>query len=63
MMHGMDILELAKAALALFAIVDPVGVIPIFLMATQPYARAGAASRCGMTVLGVLTLFTLSSPC
>jgi len=36
----MDILELAKAALALFAIVDPVGVIPMFLLATQGYTLA-----------------------
>jgi multiple antibiotic resistance protein len=61
MMHGMDILELVKAALALFAIVDPVGVIPIFLMATQGYtlAQSHAAARiAALTVLGVLTLFT-----
>ena len=60
MMHGMDILELVKAALALFAIVDPVGVIPIFLMATQGFtaAQSHAAARiAALTVLGVLTLF------
>ncbi|WP_040723393.1 MarC family protein [Thiobacillus thioparus] len=56
----MDILELAKAALALFAIVDPVGVIPMFLLATQGYtlAQSNAAARiAALTVLGVLTLF------
>jgi multiple antibiotic resistance protein len=60
MMHAMDILELAKAALALFAIVDPVGVIPMFLLATQGYtlAQSNAAARiAALTVLGVLTLF------
>jgi len=60
MMHGMDILQLVKAALALFAIVDPVGVIPIFLLATQGYtlAQSHAAARiAALTVLGVLTLF------
>jgi multiple antibiotic resistance protein len=57
----MDIFELLKAALALFAIVDPVGVIPIFLMATQGHTRAqsrAAARIAALTVLGVLTLFT-----
>jgi multiple antibiotic resistance protein len=61
MMRGMDILELAKAALALFAIVDPVGVIPIFLMATQGHTLAQshvAARVAALTVLGVLTVFT-----
>jgi multiple antibiotic resistance protein len=60
MMHGMDSLELVKSALALFAIVDPVGVIPIFLLATQGYtlAQSRAAARiAALTVLGVLTLF------
>ena len=43
----MDILELVKAAFALFAIVDPVGVIPIFLLATHGYtlAQSRAAAR------------------
>lgn len=57
----MDISELIKAALALFAIVDPVGVIPIFLLATQGYtlAQSHAAARvAALTVLGVLTVFT-----
>lgn len=61
MMHVMDLLELAKAALALFAIVDPVGVIPIFLLATHGYtiAQSRTAARiAALTVLGVLTLFT-----
>lgn len=56
----MDILELAKSALALFAIVDPVGVIPIFLLATRGYtlAQSHAAARiAALTVLGVLALF------
>jgi len=59
----MDILELVKAALALFAIVDPVGVIPIFLLATQGYTltQSRAAARiAALTVLGVLTLFTFA---
>jgi len=57
----MDIPELVKAALALFAIVDPVGVIPIFLVATQGHTlvQSRAAARiAALTVLGVLTLFT-----
>jgi multiple antibiotic resistance protein len=60
-MHGMDVPELVKAALALFAIVDPVGVIPIFLLATQGYTlkqSRSAARIAALTVLGVLTLFT-----
>ena len=59
----MDIPELVKAALALFAIVDPVGVIPIFLLATHGYtlAQSHAAARiAALTVLGVLTLFTFA---
>jgi multiple antibiotic resistance protein len=58
---AMDMLDLVKATLALFAIVDPVGVIPIFLLATQGYtlAQSRAAARiAALTVLGVLTLFT-----
>ena len=57
----MDITELVKSALALFAIVDPVGVIPIFLLVTHGYtlAQSHAAARiAALTVLGVLTLFT-----
>jgi len=57
----MDALELIKAALTLFAIVDPVGVIPLFLLATQGYTLTqshSAARIAALTVLGVLTLFT-----
>lgn len=57
----MDLFELARFALALFAIVDPVGVIPIFLLATQGFSRAqshAAARIAALTVLGVLSLFT-----
>jgi len=63
MMHDMDLLELLKAALALFAIVDPVGVIPIFLMATHGFtlAQSRAAARiAALTVLGVLTIFAFA---
>lgn len=59
----MDLLDLVKAGAALFAIVDPVGAIPLFLMATQGFALAqsrAAARIAALTVLGVLTLFTLS---
>jgi multiple antibiotic resistance protein len=57
----MDILALAKATVALFAIVDPVGVIPIFLAATYGFSEAQrkrAARVSALTVIGVLTLFT-----
>lgn len=57
----MDALTLAKSTFALFAIVDPVGVIPIFLLATRGYTLAqsrNAARIAALTVLGVLTLFT-----
>jgi multiple antibiotic resistance protein len=56
----MDFFELSKSAFALFAIVDPVGVIPIFLMATQGYTLTQshyAARIAALTVLGVLSLF------
>jgi multiple antibiotic resistance protein len=59
----MDIEELVRAALGLFAIVDPVGVIPIFLLATQGYTlqqSQSAARIAALTVLGVLTLFTFA---
>src|SRR4030042_6542436 len=59
----MDILALVKSAFALFAIVDPVGVIPFFLLATRGYslAQSHAAARiAALTVLGVLTLFTFA---
>jgi len=57
----MDMLELLKATLALFAIVDPIGVIPIFLLVTlgaTPAQSHAAARIAALTVLGVLTLFT-----
>lgn len=57
----MDALALVKSAFTLFAIVDPVGVIPIFFLATQGYTRAqshAAARIAALTVLGVLTLFS-----
>lgn len=57
----MDVYALVKSALALFAIVDPVGVIPIFLLATRGFSAAqgrAAARVAALTVLGVLTLFT-----
>lgn len=63
MMCCMDIAELVKAALALFAIVDPVGVIPLFLVATHGYTLAqsrSAARIAALTVLGVLALFTFA---
>lgn len=58
----MDVLELAKSALALFAIVDPVGTIPVFLSATRGLAGAQrkiAARVAAVTVFGVLAAFTL----
>ena len=61
MMFGMDSLELVKATLSLFAIVDPIGVIPLFLLATYGYTleqSRSAARIAASTVLGVLTLFT-----
>lgn len=63
MMRGMDVLALAKSAFALFAIVDPVGVIPIFLLATRGYTLAQsrtAARLAAFTVFGVLMLFTFA---
>ena len=57
----MDFLILAKAALALFAIVDPVGVIPIFLTATMGFSetqRSIAARLAAITVITVLAVFT-----
>jgi len=56
----MDLLALVKSAVALFAIVDPIGVIPIFLMATQGFtaAQSRASARiAALTVFGVLTAF------
>ena len=57
----MDFLILAKAAFALFAIVDPVGVIPIFLTATMGFSetqRSIAARLAAITVITVLAVFT-----
>lgn len=54
----MDIFALLKATFALFAIVDPVGVIPIFLLVTQGYTliqQRTAARIAALTVLGVLS--------
>jgi multiple antibiotic resistance protein len=59
----MDAVELSKAALALFAIVDPVGVIPMFLSATHGFADAQrklAARVAAITVIGVLAAFSFA---
>jgi multiple antibiotic resistance protein len=59
----MDVLALVKSAFALFAIVDPVGVIPIFLLATRGYTLTQsrkAARLAALTVFGVLTVFTFA---
>ncbi len=59
-MQKMDAYALVKSALALFAIVDPVGVIPIFLLATRGFSTAqshAAARVAALTVLGVLAVF------
>ncbi|MDP2028399.1 MAG: NAAT family transporter [Thiobacillus sp.] len=56
----MELSELVKIFLSLFAIVDPVGVIPLFLVATHGYTLTqsrSAARIAALTVLGVLTLF------
>lgn len=60
MMSSMELSELVKTFLSLFAIVDPVGVIPLFLVATHGYTLTqsrSAARIAALTVLGVLTLF------
>jgi multiple antibiotic resistance protein len=57
----MDYTTLIQAALTLFAIVDPVGVIPIFLMATRGFTRSQshhAAWISALTVWLVLVVFT-----
>jgi multiple antibiotic resistance protein len=57
----MDFTALTQAALTLFAIVDPVGVIPIFLLATRGFTREQshrAAWISALTVWLVLFLFT-----
>lgn len=56
--------ELLKFTLSLFAIVDPVGVIPVFLLATDGYTpqqRNAAAWVSGVTVFGVLAVFAFGS--
>lgn len=58
----MDAPELVKSALALFAIVDPVGMIPIFLLATQGYSSVQSRRACNvatLTVLVVLVAFAI----
>ena len=58
----MDTAELIKSAFALFAIVDPVGMIPIFLLATQGHSRGqsrAAADIATLTVAVVLVAFSL----
>lgn len=57
----MDIAALTQAAFTLFAIVDPVGVIPIFLLATRGFTREQqhrAAWISALTVWLVLVMFT-----
>ena len=57
----MDFAALFQAALTLFAIVDPVGVIPIFLLATRGFSREQqhrAAWISALTVWLVLVGFT-----
>jgi multiple antibiotic resistance protein len=61
-MMDASLLPLAKSALALFAIVDPVGVIPVFMLATLGFDRARrhlAARVAALTVFGVLAGFSL----
>ncbi|GAB4166638.1 MAG: YchE family NAAT transporter [Rhodocyclaceae bacterium] len=58
----MSTLALVKDTIALFAIVDPVGTIPVFLSATRGFSdaqRALAARVAAITVFGVLAAFTL----
>ncbi|MGA7950797.1 MAG: MarC family protein [Thiobacillaceae bacterium] len=57
----MEIHELLKFTLTLFAIVDPVGIIPVFLAATEGFSaaqRKAAAWVASFTVLSVLVVFT-----
>lgn len=59
----MDISALFQAALTLFAIVDPVGVIPIFLLATRTFSdaqRNRASWVAALTVWLVLVIFTFT---
>ena len=58
----MDAVDLVKSAVALFAIVDPVGMIPMFLLATQGHSRAqsrAAADVATLTVAVVLVAFSV----
>lgn len=61
MMHGMDILVLAQSAFALFAIVDPVGVIPIFLLATRGYSLAQSRAAARLAAITVFVVLLLSA--
>lgn len=59
----MDFTALLQSAFTLFAIVDPVGVIPIFLLATRgftPTQAHRAAWVSGLTVWLVLVIFTFT---
>lgn len=52
-----DLTELGKAAISLFAIVDPIGSIPLFLSATHGWSelrRRATARIAALTVAGVL---------
>jgi MarC family membrane protein len=56
----MEVHELLKFTLSLFAIVDPVGIIPVFLAATEGFSvhqRKAAAWVSALTVFCVLVLF------
>lgn len=61
MMHGMDILALAQSAFALFAIVDPVGVIPLFLLATRGYSLAQSRAAARLAAITVFIVLLLSA--
>lgn len=61
MMHGMDILALAQSAFALFAIVDPVGVIPLFLLATRGYSLAQSRAAARLAAITVFVVLLLSA--
>ena len=59
----MDLHDLVKFTLSLFAIVDPVGIIPVFLASTSGFSetqRRAAAWVAAVTVFGVLSLFALA---
>ena len=61
MMHGMDILALAQSAFALFAIVDPVGVIPLFLLATRGYTLTQSRAAARLAAITVFLVLLLSA--